>query len=159
MEYMFEVGFLGNRAPLFMDEVMLIVALLPILIGLGILLARLGYHKLHYCFQTILLIVTIIVLVYFEYGIKVGGGFIEYMKNSSIDLFFALSFLIYHIIIASITVILWVWLLKVSFEDRKRKALPGLYSSSHKKLALLVTFFVLLTSLTGIGIYWILFIG
>ncbi len=159
MEYMFEAGFLGTRAPLFMDEVMIIVALLPFLIGLGIWLAILGHHKLHYRFQTILFMVTVVVLGYFEYGTKVGGGFKEYIKDSSIEATLALSFLIFHIIIASITIIMWAWTLKVSFADRKRKALPGVYSSSHKKSGRVVAFLILLTSVTGVGVYWILFIG
>ena len=158
MEYMFQAGFLGTRAPFFMDEVMIIVALLPFLIGFGIWLARLGYHKLHYRFQTILFVVTVVVLVYFEYGTKVGGGFKEYIKDSSIDLSFALSFLIFHIIIASIMVIMWGWTIKVSFADRKRRALPGVYSLGHKKFGRVVAFFILLTSVTGLGVYAILFI-
>jgi putative membrane protein len=40
MEYMFEVGFLGTRAPFFMDTVTLIVALLPLLIALAVTLAK-----------------------------------------------------------------------------------------------------------------------
>jgi len=159
MEYMIQAGFLGTRAPFFMDNVVIIVALLPFLIALAIWFARLKYHKLHYFFQTILFIVTIIVLIYFEYGIKSGGGFYEYMKESSIDLSFALSFLIFHIIIATITIIIWGRTIKIAFEDRKRRTLPGLYSRLHKKSGRLVAFFILLTSITGVGVYWILFVG
>jgi len=159
MEYMIEAGFLGTRAPLFMDGVVVIVALLPFLIGLGIWFAILGRYKLHHLFQTILFIVTVIVLVYFEYGIKLGGGFTEYMKESSINPTFALYFLIFHIIIASITIIIWAWTIKIAFADRKRRALPGVYSRSHKKSGRRVAFFILLTSITGVGVYWILFIG
>jgi len=159
MEYMFQVGFLGTRAPFFMDIVVIIVGLLPFLIGLGICFARLGYHKLHHLFQTILFVVTIVVLIYFEYGIKLGGGFKEYMKESSIEPTFALSFLIFHIIIATITMIIWGRTLKIAFADRKRRALPGLYSNGHRKSGRIVAFFILLTSITGVGVYWMLFIG
>jgi len=159
MEYMIKAGFLGTRAPFFMDIVVIIVALLPFLIGLGVWFARLKYHKLHYFFQTILFVVTILVLIYFEYGIKLGGGFHEYMKESSIDLNFALSFLIFHIIIATITIIIWGRIITIAFADRKRRTLPGLYSKLHKKLGRFVAFFILLTSITGVGVYWILFVG
>jgi len=159
MEYMFQSGFLGTRAPFFMDIVVIIVALLPFLIGLGVWFARLKYHKLHYFVQTILFVVTVVVLIYFEYGVKVGGGFKEYMKGSSIDLSFALSFLIFHIIIATITMIIWARILRIAFSDRKRRTLPGLYSKLHKKLGKLVAFFIFLTSITGVGVYGILFIG
>ncbi|NEW59683.1 DUF420 domain-containing protein, partial [Sulfurovum sp. bin170] len=36
MEYMFEAGFLGTRAPLFMDIIVIIVGLLPFLIAFTI---------------------------------------------------------------------------------------------------------------------------
>jgi len=159
MEYMFQSGFLGTRAPFFMDSVVIIVALLPFLIALSIWFAKLKYHKLHYFFQTTLFIVTIVILIYFEYGIKLGGGFMEYMKKSSIDLSFGLTFLIFHIIIATITIIIWARTIKIAFEDRKRRTLPGLYSKFHRKSGKLVAFFIFLTSITGVGVYIILFIG
>jgi len=159
MEYMIQAGFLGTRAPFFMDIVVIIVALLPFLISLGIWFARLGYHKLHHLFQTILFVVTVVVLIYFEYGIKLGGGFKEYIKDSSIEPTLALYFLIFHIIIATITMIIWGRTLKIAFADRKRRTLPGLYSKLHRKTGKIVAFFILLTSITGVGVYWMLFIG
>ncbi|MDQ7067856.1 MAG: hypothetical protein Q9M40_07695 [Sulfurimonas sp.] len=40
MNYMFESGFLGTKAPFFMDFVTLLVALLPVLVYGAILLAK-----------------------------------------------------------------------------------------------------------------------
>ncbi len=159
MEYMFQTGFLGTRAPLFMDEFLMVVALLPFFIGLSIWFAIHKYYGLHRFFQTFLFLTTLIILVYFEYGIHIGGGFSHYMKDSSIDADLAFYFLIFHIIIASITLIMWSFIMKFAIEDRKRRALPGLYSISHRKSGKRVAFMILLTSLTAIGLYWILFIA
>ena len=159
MEYMFQAGFLGTRAPLFMDEFVVVVALLPFLIGLSIWLVIRGYYKLHRFFQTTLFLITLVVLIYFEYGIHIGGGFSYYMKDSSINPDLARYFLIFHIIVATITLIIWSFTMRFAIGDRKRRALPGLYSSSHKKTGRRLAFLILLTSLTAIGIYWILFIA
>jgi putative membrane protein len=157
MEYMFQSGFLGTKAPLFMDEFIVIIALLPFLIALSIWFAIKGYYKLHRFFQTMLFITTLSVLVYFEYGIHKGGGFEYYLKNSSIDPNLALYFLIFHIIVATITLIMWVFIINFATSDNRRKALPGLYSNAHKKSGKRVAFMIFLTSLTGIGVYSMLF--
>ena len=159
MEYMFQAGFLGTRAPFFMDVFVVIVSLLPFLIGLAIWFSINRYYKLHRFFQTLLFLITVIVLIYFEYGMHKSGGFSEYMKSSSVDPKLALYFLIFHIIIASIALLMWGYIMRFAVSDRKRRALPGLYSSSHKKSGRRVAFLILLTSITGAGVYWMLFIG
>jgi len=159
MEYMFQAGFLGTRAPLFMDEFIVVVALLPFLIGVSIWFAIKEHYKLHRFLQTLLFIITLAVLVYFEYGVSIGGGFSHYIKDSSINPDFAYKFLIFHIIIATITLIMWIFIINFATGDRRRRALPGLYSNAHKKSGRRVAFMILLTSITGIGVYWILFIA
>ena len=54
MEYMFQPGFLGTRAPFFMDFVTIIVTLLPLLVGFAILLAKKKMFKLHIASQLFL---------------------------------------------------------------------------------------------------------
>ena len=159
MEYMFEVGFLGTRAPLFMDIIVVIVGALPFLITFTIWLAMNGMYRLHRFAQTVLFLVTIVTLVYFKYGMYMAGGFEFYIKNSSIDSTLAFYFLIFHIIIASITLIMWFALIKFASEDNKRRALPGLYSDSHKKSGKRLAFAIFLTSITGVCVYWMLFIA
>jgi len=159
MEYMFQAGFLGTRAPLFMDEFILVVALLPFLIGASIWLAIKEFHKWHRILQTSLFIITLGALIYFEYGIQVGGGFSHYIKESSINPEFASNFLIFHIVIASITIVMWALIVHFATADRKRRALPGLYSNAHKKSGRRVAVMILLTSITGIIVYWMLFIA
>jgi len=159
VEYMFDVGFLGTRAPYFMDIVVVIVALLPLLIGASIWLAIKAEYRLHHITQSVLFAVTAIILIYFEFGIHRAGGFEYYMKESSFNLTVGFYLLIVHIIIATITMILWMSTLYFAKADRKRKALPGLYTSSHKKAGQRVALGIVLTSFSGVGIYWILFMA
>ena len=159
VEYMFNVGFLGTRAPYFMDIVVLIVALLPLLVGASIWLAIKEEYRLHHITQSVLFVVTTVILIYFEYGIHMAGGFEYYMKESSFNLTMGFYLLIIHIIIATITMILWMSTLYFAKADRKRKALPGLYTSSHRKAGQRVAVAIVLTSVSGVGIYCILFIA
>ena len=159
MEYMFEAGFLGTRAPLFMDIIVIVVGLLPFLIVLTISFAIKKMYRLHRFLQTILFLVTIVALIYFKYGMYMAGGFEFYMKGSSIDTTKAFYFLIFHISIATITLLMWFATMKFASADSKRRALPGLYSSTHKKSGMRLAIGILLTSVTGVGVYYMLFIA
>jgi putative membrane protein len=159
MEYMFQLGFLGTRAPLFMDIIVIVVGLLPFLIGLTIWFAIKNMYRLHRSLQIVLFLITMVSLVYFKYGMYRAGGFEFYMKGSSIDLTIAFYFLVFHIIIASTTLLLWFMTMKFASADTKRRALPGLYSSDHKKSGRRLAMGIVLTSITGIGVYYMLFIA
>ena len=159
MEHMFDIGFLGTRAPMFMDIIVIIVGLLPFLIAFTIWFAINRMYGLHRLFQTILFVVTIVALVYFKYGMYMAGGFDVYIKGSSIDSTIAFYFLMFHVIVASITLIMWFAMMKFASGDSKRRALPGLYSDAHKKSGMRLAIAILLTSVTGIAVYWMLFIA
>jgi len=63
LEYMFHPGFLGTRAPLFMDMVTLIVALLPLLVAGAIYFAINKKYKVHAYSQIFIFAFSVIVLV------------------------------------------------------------------------------------------------
>ncbi|SFV61154.1 hypothetical protein MNB_SV-12-56 [hydrothermal vent metagenome] len=159
MEYMFEAGFLGTRAPLFMDIIVIIVGLLPFLIAFTIWTAINGRYTLHRFLQIVLFLATIISLVYFKYGMYISGGFDFYIKDSPIDATIAFYFLVFHIAIATITLIMWFAMIKFASADRRRKALPGLYSHAHRKFGQRLAFGIFLTSLTGVIVYLMLFVA
>lgn len=150
MEYMFQTGFFGTRAPLFMDIVTFIVAALPLIMMGIIMLARAKKYKLHALMQGILYIVSVIVVVYFEYGVRVGGGFDFFMKDSSVGFTYALVVLLVHIFIAVLTLIIWTQTLVMS----KKHLEAGIHKSQGRKTFVGVVF----TSLTGIWVYMLMFI-
>ena len=147
---MFEIGFLGTRAPLFMDVVTLIVALLPFLISINISFAKAKKYKLHAFAQRLVFVVTIIVLVYFETGVRIGGGFNAFMDGSGVSHNYAFFVLLFHIAIATITTILWfIAIFRVN---------KFLETGVHKLFGRIVFVGIVLTSLTGIWVYLILFV-
>ncbi|HHO42105.1 MAG TPA: DUF420 domain-containing protein [Epsilonproteobacteria bacterium] len=151
MEYMLKAGFLGTRAPLFMDMVTLIVALLPFLLCGAIWLAKIGNIKLHKIAQVVLFVVSVIVVGYFEFGVRFGGGFEEFIQGSSLNHTFVFYFLLLHIAIALVTLVLWS---KVIFYALKSKDIQN-----HPKRGKQAAWWILATSLSGLGVYVLLFIS
>ncbi|MCF6330329.1 MAG: DUF420 domain-containing protein [Sulfurimonas sp.] len=150
MDYMFEVGFLGTRAPFFMDFVTIIVAILPLLMIGAILLAVTKKYKYHALAQIVLFIVTVVVLIYFEVGVRMGGGFKGFMEDSSVSYDYAFIVLIAHIVISVLTLIIWFLVI-----TRTKKHLR---ENTHKKMARATFVGVLFTSLSGIWVYFLLFV-
>ncbi len=150
MNYMFEAGFLGTRAPFFMDFVTLIVALLPVLMMYIISLAVKKNYKAHTFSQIALFIISVIVLTYFEMGVRMGGGFKTFMEGSSVSHDYALIVLILHIIISTLTLFIWGFTLL--------RAKTHLKIGTHKKYGRRTFVGVVLTSLSGIWVYLLLFV-
>ncbi|WP_456391860.1 DUF420 domain-containing protein [Nitratifractor sp.] len=158
MEYMFTPGFLGTRAPFFMDLVTLIVALLPLLLYLGILAAREGYYGVHRIYQWSLFLISFAVVSWFEYGVRVGGGFQSYALESRLPRWLLLGILIVHILIALLTTIGWVWTIVQAERHWRSRDLPGGYSLRHLRSARVAAWGIFLTALTGIWVYLALFV-
>ena len=158
MDYMFQSGFLGTRAPFFMDFVTIMVALLPILVLGAIAMAKAKSYKAHAFTQSLIFVISVIVVGYFEYGIRLGGGFDAFMKDSNTSHSYALWVLIIHIIIAVVSLIVWVKTLIKARKDSKNSKLPGQFSSSHKKEGIYTFIGIFLTGFTGLWVYVLLFI-
>ncbi len=158
MDYMFQTGFLGTRAPFFMDFVTLIVTLLPLLVFGAILLAQKKSYKAHAFVQTLIFTVSVIVVGYFEYGVRVGGGFDAFMDGSRVSHNYALWVLIIHILISVVTLALWIKTLISARGEYKNQKLPGSNSAIHKKAGIRTFIAIALTSFTGIWVYLLLFV-
>jgi len=158
MDYMFQSGFLGTRAPFFMDFVTLIVAILPFLVLGAISMAKLKFYKLHAFSQTLIFIISVIVVGYFEYGVRLGGGFDAFMQDSHTSHTYALWVLIIHIIIAIVSLILWTKILFISHKAYRENRLPGEESLKHKKDGIYTFIGIFLTGATGLWVYVLLFV-
>jgi putative membrane protein len=150
LEYMFKAGFLGTRAPFFMDFVTLIVAFLPFLVAIAISFARHKNYKAHAFSQICIFAFSVIVLFYFEYGVRMIGGFNFFMKESSVSHNYAFIVLIFHIIISVISLLVWITTIF--------RAKTQLKNHTHKKVGLLTFIGVIATSLTGIWVYLLMFV-
>jgi len=158
MEYMFQNGFLGTKAPLFMDMVTLIVAILPLLVYGAILLARKRMFKLHMILQNIIFIFSLVVIGYFELGVRVGGGFDAFMSESNVSYTYALVVLIVHIFIAVSMLYLWGKTIISGNYNYKNSTLPGRASNAHKLLAVKAFIAIIFTSFSGVWVYILLFV-
>jgi len=153
----FSSGFLGTSAPFYMDAVTVYFAIFPILMAYTIYLAIKKRYKEHFVSQGILLVFTITLIVIFEIGLRITGGFLEYIKGNELSYTFVLSFLIIHIIIAIISVITWVYLFITSLKLYKKNQLEEIKKSNHKKLGKLIFLGMTISSFMGVCIYIFLF--
>ena len=150
MDFMYEQGFFGTRSPMFMDIVSLIVAFLPFLMLGIIMLARFKKHKLHAQLQWVLYMVSVVVVAYFEIGVRIVGGFAKFMEGSGVEHNYALFVLVFHIAISVSTLIIWTTTL---FMAKKQLQL-----NKHKRAGYLTFLGVIMTSLTGAWVYLLMFV-
>jgi len=152
----FEPGFLGTRALMYMDIVTLYFAVLPFLLGFSIYQAIRNNIKLHYQSQFFILAMTIIMVLVFEIGVRLTGGFIEYAKQSPLSYDFLLLFLVIHIFIALMAVGGWIYLIIATYKSYQNGILEN--SAKHRKMGKWIFGALTLTSLMGCSIYLFLFV-
>ncbi len=151
---MFEAGFLGTNAPMYMDIITLYFALLPILMGGAIYLAVKKRYSLHKKAQVLIYVATLLVVALFEVGVRFSGGFDEFMKHSDADYSYMIIFLIVHVIIAIASVALY----SILIYDALKGAKVGAEYISHKRLGVIVYLGMSVTSIMGALIYYYLFV-
>lgn len=115
-------------------------------------------YKAHESVQKLLFIVTVVVVAFFEFGVRVAGGYKNLMEGSSVGHNYFIYVLIFHIIISVITLILWVMTLYYAKRYKKQSTLPGIYSDTHKKDGQRTFIGITLTMLTGAWVYALLFV-
>lgn len=152
MNHMFTQGFMGTRAPLFMDTTTAIVTLLPLLMTIVIWMARKKYIKLHIFANISLYIATLIVVGYFEYGVRVAGGYKSLSEGSQVGHIYLLAVLIVHIMIAVSNIAIWSYTI---FSARKNSVE---HPRRHKRYGMLTFYSLCATSITGIWVYLLLFV-
>lgn len=158
MSYMFAKGFLGTNAPFFMDFVTIVVAVLPLLVWLGVGMVRRGFYGFHAFYQAMVFVISIVVVGWFEYGVRVGGGFETFIDGNPRSATMMLAILILHIIISTATTIYWAKTLWQAYSHYKKSSLPGGFSIRHIARAKLTLWGIFMTSLTGIWVYLMLFV-
>lgn len=152
----FESGFLGTRAAFFMDFVTLYFAVLPILLGLSIRQAIIGNISLHYRSQMVILGLTVAMVILFELGVRITGGFSEYVKLSPVSYNFLLLFLAVHIFIALTAVGGWIYLIITSYRTYTQYGKEAM--GQHRRMGKWIFAAMTLTSVMGCSIYLFLFL-
>jgi hypothetical protein len=153
------VGLWGTAAPLHMDIMVSFLAMLPLLSGVSIFFAMRQHLMLHQFTQFLLFFSTVVAVLFFSYVAYDTKSFEYFIHKSPIDHKLVVLALMAHAIILLSTIVLWMFALIYALSDRKRRALPGLYSQSHAKAGRRVFMGICLTALSAIGIYWMLFLA
>jgi len=158
MDYMFATGFLGTKAPFFMDDSTLVVSLLPLLVLIAVWLIRKGYYELHRIYQIVIFTVSFVVVGWFEYGARVGGGFSSFIEHNSLPSYLIYTVLIFHIIVSTVAFIWWARTIYTGNRYYIHRDLPGVHSLKHIRDGKWAIFGICMTSLTGIWLYLMLFL-
>ncbi len=153
----FESGFMGTRAPMYLDIVGVFFFVLPFMLFFSIRWAVKGEIKKHFISQVIIFVLTLVFVVIFEAGMRLSGGFQEYLKASPVSYNFFISFLIVHILVAIATFNLWSYQLISSVKAYRKGTLTGEVAKKHKKLARILVIGIFVTIAQGVGIYYFLF--
>jgi len=155
---MFNDGFLGTRAAFYLDFSTLYFAILPFLLAYAIKFAKSGEIEKHMKVNLALYVITMLVVIIFEIGVRVSGGFIEFMQYSSLPQWFLISFLAVHILVAILSVVLWTIVLYSSISNYKHYGKDAPYFKRHRRVGKLAFVGMTLTSLMGVLIYLFLFV-
>jgi len=149
-----ETGFLTDKSPLFLDISTIYFFLLPFFLFLSIRQAIRGEYKKHINSQIAIFIVSMIMIVVFEYGMRLHGGFFILMKQSQFEYTPLLVFLLIHIVIATVTILAWVYLIFTSYMSYKKDQ----FILHHAKLARYTVGGICITTTMGIMIFFAIFV-
>jgi len=155
---LFKIGFLGNDAPMYMDIATSYFTFFPFIFAFTIYLAVKKRYKAHFISQAILLTITIILVLVFEIGLRLSGGFWEYAGDNETSNICMFGFLIIHIIIAILSITSWIYLFITSLKLYRANQLDVIKKSSHKKVGKLIFLGLTISSIMGVWIYIYLFV-
>jgi len=153
----FDPGFMGTRAPMYLDIVGVFFFLLPFLMFFSIRYAIKGEIKKHLISQATIFVLTLIFVVVFETGMRLAGGFGAYIEASPVDYTFFITFLIIHVLVAIATFNLWSYQLITSVKAYRKGKLKVGTGQKHKKIAKILIAGIFVTIAQGVGIYYFLF--
>lgn len=160
-------GFLGTRASLGMDVVLVgLVALLPVL-AWSVSLARRGRYLAHKRLQLFIVAALLAAIVVFEIDIRLisdwkiraaGGPLWGRPPNAwwPTGVVVALGI---HLVFAVSTLVLWAWVVWEALRRFPAPPAPGSHGPRHRVMARLAAADLLLTAITGTVFYWLAFVA
>lgn len=151
---MFPQGFLGTRADLLMDIVIVaLVAVVPIVLY-NWQLARTRRWGRHKAMQITLAVLLGLVVALFEYNLRLQGGIFEATRASSYAGTPTLDFWIwFHTFFAITTLFIWAGLIVASLRRFPVPPAPGPFSATHRRWGRIGMVWMLVTGLTSLPVY------
>ena len=151
---MFPKGFLGTRADLLMDVVILaLIAVVPIVLYNWNLARRARYTR-HKTLQVGLALLLAGVVGLFEINLRMQGGIFAATRDSGYAGTPTLNFWIYlHTFFAVTTLLVWAVLIVASLRRFPSPPEPGPFSHTHKRWGRLGMVWMLVTGVTSLPVY------
>jgi uncharacterized membrane protein YozB (DUF420 family) len=152
-------GFLGTRASLGMDVVLVgLLALLPVLVA-SIALVRRGHYVAHRRLQLLIVGLLLAAIVVFEIDIRLVSDWRLRAAASPWWPRGVLTALGIHLVFAVSTFGLWVWVVSEAIRRFPSPPVPGPHSARHRWSARLAAADLACTAVTGIVFYWLAFVA
>lgn len=147
-------GFLGTRADVLMDVVIVsLVLILPVL-AVSWRLALTRRWATHRTVQVALGSGLGVVVLLFETDLRMSGGIFELTRQSRYAGTALLNTSIWgHTVLAIGTAVLWGWMLVAALRGFGREPRPGPYSARHRLLGRIGMLAMALTGITGVELY------
>ncbi len=154
MGSLFPHGFLGTRADLLMDIVIVaLVAVVPI-VFYNWSLARSGRYSRHRSMQVSLAVLLGAVVGLFEFNLRLQGGIFQATAASRYAGTATLNFWIYfHTFFAITTILIWAALIVISQRRFPKPPAPNAFSGTHRLWGRLGMIWMLATGVTSIPVY------
>jgi putative membrane protein len=154
-------GFLGTRASLMLD--ILVLAMLAVVVILSWSIYQVKFrrrYQLHKWTQVTLGAAVLVVVVLFEIDIRINGwelraAGIEGERAPAI-VWYALYV---HLVFAISSLILWPVTIVFALRNFPNPPCPGPHSRVHVPLARVAAFDMMMTAVTGWVFYWLAFVG
>ena len=155
-------GFLGTRASLGMDVVLVgLIALLPVL-AWSVSLVRRGAYAAHKRLQIFIAAALLAAIVVFEIDVRLISDWKVRAAAAGQNPWWpagVLTALGIHLIFAVSTLVLWIWVVWEAFLRFPVPPTPGSHGPRHRVMARLAALDLVLTAVTGTIFYWLAFVA
>jgi uncharacterized membrane protein YozB (DUF420 family) len=159
-------GFLGTRASVGMDVVLVgLIALLPVL-AVSIALVRRGHYAAHKTLQLVIVAALLAAIVVFEIDVRLvsdwkvrAAGGPPWGDGNAWWPTGVLVALAIHLVFAVSTLVLWAWVVWEALARFPSPPAPGTHGPRHRRMARLAAADLVLTAVTGTVFYWLAFVA
>lgn len=152
-------GFLGTRASLMMDLVVVAMTLVVPVMWWSIWQVRLRRYALHRRVQIVLSAALFVAIVGFEADVRINGWQERATGGVGNPSTAVLSALWIHLLFAISTALLWPVVLWRALRRFSKPPLPGEHSAAHRRWGRLAVWDMTATAVTGWVFYWLAFVA
>lgn len=150
-------GFLGTQADLIIDTILVMFVLWPFVVLLAIRFAKAGLYRPHRNFQIIIFVCVFLLVLALEIDLRFTDLLDKIKETAIYHSMLAKAVFGTHLFVAIPTFIIWLTLLFRSIRQYETE-LPGSFSNHHIFWGKALLIGLILTSVTGIALYIIVFV-